>query len=615
METSLSHGVTTPMVVVLCVMAFTMVMLMLDRIRSDVVALTALVALGLSHVIPTDRLFDGFAGNAVISVMATMVLGAGLERTGLLNRLSGWLLRRSRGSETRMVTLTCAIAGLISPTMQNPAVMALFLPVASRLSSRTGVTPARILLPLVSAVIMGGSLTMVGNSPLILLNDLLLSANRNIPSGVATLVPLKMFAPFPIGVALLIACLAYYRFFGNRLLREGEDKNVTPGRTESYFAETYGIDGEVFELTVAAESPLVGMAVGEVEKQPGAPLLLALRTGEESRLAPPGGNMLWVGSVIGMMGPREQVEAYAATHTLKLSSRLRQFGDLFNPALAGISEAVVPPTSRFIGKKLADIRLRSDKGISVLAINRAGQVHRADIRELALKAGDMLVLHGAWTQLAQAQRERDFVVVTDYPKEEQRPHKLRIALVIFAIALGLALTGEIPTTLALWAGAAGMLLAGVLNMDEAYNAISWKTVFLMACLIPIGAAMDNSGAADWLARGLLDLLPRHASVYLLQVVVALITVAFTLVISQVGATVVMVPMAINIAIAASGNPTAFALIVALAASNNLLLTSNPVIGMVVGPAGYKPLDLLRAGGWLTLIYLAVVLVMVNVMFR
>jgi di/tricarboxylate transporter len=139
-------------------------------------------------------------------------------------------------------------------------------------------------------------------------------------------------------------------------------------------------------------------------------------------------------------------------------------------------------------------------------------------------------------------------------------------------------------------------------------------VFLMACLIPVGAAMDNTGAADWLARELLNRLPQDASMYLLQTVVALITVAFTLVISQVGATVVMVPMAINIAIASNDNPTAFALIVALAASNNFLSASNPVIGMIVGPGGYKPIDLLRVGGPLTVLYLAVILVMVNLLY-
>jgi di/tricarboxylate transporter len=615
MDAAADHALTSDMVIVLCLVAFTMVMFMLDRIRADLVALIVLIVLGLSRVVPADRLFDGFAGNAVISVMATLILGAGLDRTGLLNRLAGWLLRRSRGLEERMIVLTAAVAGVVSPTMQNPAVMSLFLPVASRLSARTGVAPSRLLLPIVSAIIMGGSLTMVGNSPLILLNDLLISANRNIPSGVVTLQPLKMFAPFPIGLALLATCLLYYRFVAHRWLGHGDDKNVTPARTESYFAKAYGIDGDVFELTVTSESPIVGMSVGEAEAQKGAPLLLALRTGDESRLAPPADQMLWVGSVIGVMGTRRHVEDYAQANLLRMSSRLRQFGDLFNPSLAGISEAVIPPNSTFIGKKLNDLRLRTRHGISVLAINRDNQILREDIRNVVvLKAGDMLVFHTVWTNLTQAASDHDFVVVTDYPKEEQRPHKLWIALAIFGLALVLALSGEVPTPLALMAGATGMLLAGVLNMDEAYAAINWKTVFLMACLIPVGAAMDSTGAADWLARELLDHLPQAASMYLVQAVVAAITVAFTLVISQVGATVVMVPMAINIALASNGNPTAYALIVALSASNNFLSASNPVIGMVVGPGGYKPIDLLRVGGPLTVLYLAVVLVMVNLLF-
>jgi di/tricarboxylate transporter len=614
METAAAHALTPDMIVVLCLVAFIMAMFVLDKIRADLIALIVLIALGLTRIMPAERLFEGFSGNAVITVIATMILSEGLDRTGLLNRLAGWLLRRAHGIEERMIMLTSAVAGVISAGMQNPSVMSLFLPVTSRLSSRTGVTPSRILLPVVSAIIMGGGLTMVGNSPLILLNDLLVSANRNIPSGVATLTPLKMFAPFPIGLALLATGLIYYRWLGTRWLGEGSDKNITPGRTESYFAEAYGIEGEVFELTVTAESPIVGMSVGEAEAQRGAPLLLALRTGEESRLAPPADQMLWVGSVIGVMGPRQNVEEYAKANQLRMSARLRQFGDLFNPSLAGISEAVIPPNSGFIGKKLADLRLRNQRGISVLAINRDNEILREDIRELPLRAGDMLVFHTMWTNLTQSGRQQDFVVVTDYPKEEQRPHKLTVALIIFGISLTLALTGRIPTPLALMAGAVGMVVGGVLNMDEAYASISWKTVFLMACLIPLGIAMDNTGAADWLARALLDLLPANASPWMLETVIAVITVAFTLVISQVGATVVMVPMAINVAIAAGANPTAFALIVALAASNNFLSASNPVIGMVVVPGGYKPIDLLRAGWLLTLLYIAVVIAMVNLLY-
>ena len=158
--------------------------------------------------------------------------------------------------------------------------MSLFLPVASRLSSRTGLTLSRLLLPLAAAIVMGGGLTMVGNSPLILLNDLLVAANANMPSGAATLEPLNMFAPMPIGLALLAASLAYFHFFGSKRLREDEDEAVTPARTQSYFARAYGIDGDVYELTVTADSPLVGMSVGDTEALRGAPLLLALRTGE-----------------------------------------------------------------------------------------------------------------------------------------------------------------------------------------------------------------------------------------------------------------------------------------------------------------------------------------------
>ena len=605
---------TADMQLVLGLVCFTMVMFLFERIRADVVALVVLVVLGLTGLVPREDLFGGFAGNAVISIIATMILGAGLDRTGALNRLAAWLLRRAHGVETRLLLLTTGVAGLTSAFMQNPSVMSLFLPVASRLSSRTGLTLSRILLPLAAAIVMGGGLTMVGNSPLILLNDLLLSANANMPSGAATLEPLKMFAPMPIGLALLGASLAYFHFFGSKLLREDEDEAVTPARTQSYFARAYGIDGDVYELTVGADSPLVGMSVGEAEGQHQAPLLLALQTGNESRLAPPADARIWVGSVLGAMGPKQQVADFAQNNFLRLSTRLRTFGDLFNPSRAGISEAVVPPTSGFIGKTQAELQLRKRAGISLLAINRDKAVLRQDVRNTTIRAGDMLVLHSIWADLAQAAKGKDFVVVTDYPKEEQRPHKFKLAMGIFAVSMLLALSSKIPVPIALMTGVAGMLVAGVLHIDEAYAAINWKTVFLMACLIPLGWAMDSSGAAAWLAGHTLERLPDGFPLWLLQLLIGVLTTAFSLVISHVGATIVMVPIAINIALAAGGNPTAFALIVALSASNNLMTGSNPVMSMVTGPANYTGRDLWRVGGPLSLIYLVVIVAMINLLY-
>jgi di/tricarboxylate transporter len=159
-----------------------------------------------------------------------------------------------------------------------------------------------------------------------------------------------------------------------------------------------------------------------------------------------------------------------------------------------------------------------------------------------------------------------------------------------------------------------MLITGVLKMDEAYAAINWKTVFLMACLIPLGWAMDSSGAAAWVAAHSVDRLPESTPVWLLEIAAGLLTTAFSLVISHVGATIVMVPIGINLALAAGGDPTAFALIIALSASNNFMTASNPVMAMITGPAGYSAKQLWRLGGPLSLIYTSVVVVMVNVLY-
>ena len=612
MDTALT--LTNDMKLVLGLVGFTMAMFLFERIRADVVALIVLVILGLTGLVAPEELFGGFSGNAVMSIIATTILGAGLDRTGALNRLASWLLRRGHGIEQRLLLMTTGIAGLNSSFMQNPSVMALYLPVASRLASRSGLSLQRLLLPIAAAIVMGGALTMVGNSPLILLNDLLVSANNNLPSGMATLEPLRMFAPLPVGVALIVASLLYFRFYGDKKLREETETNVAPARTESYFASTYGIEGDVFEMTVTAESPLVGMSLGEAEAIHDAPLMLALQTGSDTRLSPPADMRIWVGRVLGVMGARQSVHDFAENHFLRLSSRLRHFGDLFNPSRAGISEAVIPPTSRYIGKTAAELRLRKQSGISLLAINRDKKVMREDVRKVALRAGDLLVFHSIWQDLAVAAESRDFVVVTDYPKGEQRPHKFKIAMTIFAITILIALTSKLPVSLTLMTGVAGMLVTGVLRMDEAYASINWKTVFLMAGLIPLGWAMDSSGAAAWVAGHTVERLPDGIPIWMLEIAIALLTTAFSLVISHVGATIVMVPLAINLALAAGGNPTAFALIVALSASNNLMTASNPVISMITGPANYTSRQLWRVGGPLSLIYTGVVVLMINLMF-
>jgi di/tricarboxylate transporter len=607
---------TTNMALVFALLAFTVLMLVLEWIRADLVALLVIVVIGLTRLLPVEQLFEGFAGNAVISLIAVMIMGAGLDRTGVLGKAASFILRLAGGIESRVSLLINAVAGSLSSVIQSQALSAVFLPVVSRISSRTGLPLKRLLLPMACMILCGTNMTMISNSPLILLNDLIASANRNLPPGAQTIQTFSLFAVAPIGIPLLLTGLAYFALFTRRLLpSDAEDRQkVTPGRTETYFAETYGIDGEVLELTVTADSPLVGMSVGEVEQLRGAPLILALRSGNEARLAPPADQMIWVGSVLGVLGKREAVNDFANMQLCQVQARLRNFADLFNPARAGISEAVIPPSSRWIKQSVGDLRLRKTHGISVLAVNRGDQVFREDVRQVALRAGDTLVLHSFWRDLAQTAESHDIVVVTDYPKEEHRPSKIWHAVAFFALAMGLGLFTDIKLSIAMLVGAVGMLLTGVLNMDEAYGAINWKTIFTLACLIPLGWAMDSTGAAAWIAQEVLTYLGAWPQ-WGLQAVIAVITLLIAQVVSNVGAAVMMVPMAINVALASGGNPAVYALVVAVSTSNVFLIPSaNPVIMIIAGPGGYRSRDFLRVGIPLTVLLLIVMLVSVNLVF-
>lgn len=605
---------TTDMLLVLGVLLFTVVMLVGEWIRADIVAPLVLVLLGILGLVPSDELFQGFSSNAVLAVIATMIMGAGLERTGVMAYAAQFIIRLSGGIERRLTMLLSSLSGVISGFLQNPVDVALFLPVASRISARTGLPLAKLLLPIACCIILGGTLSMVGSSPLIVLNDLIVSANRNLPSGASALEPFAMFAVAPVGLALLLVGIAYFMFVAPHLMPERLRKQVaTPARAESYFAQAYGIEGDIYELVVTAESPLVGMAIAEAEQLHGAPLILAIKVGSESRLAPPSDQMIWVGTALGVLGPREEVQQFTQNNVLTLRPRLREFADFFNPSRAGIAEAVMPPGSRFIGKKPSELRLRKRLGLSILAVSRGDQVITQGVRETTLRAGDCLVFHGFWRDLAHAAEKHDYVVVTDIPKQEQRPHKLWHALILFVTAVGFALYSADQLPVMLFAGAVGMMLVGVISVEEAYGAVNWKAVFMLASLIPLSYALESTGAAAWLVQESLSVIGTMPALAV-QIFIVVLTGFFAMVMSNVGATVLMVPLAINAALATGHNPAAYALLVGVAASNNFFTVTNPVIAMIMGPGAYRTSDLFRVGGPLALLFVIVTVAMINLMF-
>jgi len=596
----------------------------------DVAAVTVMVILGLlssfsdllglaQPLVPTNELFRGFSSNAVMSIIAVMIIGAGLDKTGLMTKVAATILKVAGQTEARIIPAISGTVGFISSFMQNVGAAALFLPVVSRISARTGLPMSRLLMPMGFCAILGGTITMIGSSPLILLNDLILTSNKALPPE-QQMETWSLFSVTPIGVALLAAGIAYFVIAGRFVLPGGKHDDITKGTNAmQYFQDLYGLDYGLFEMVVPAGSPLIGKMLDEVEPEWRVRVIAAQRSSEELRVGP--GSLardvgIQAGMVLGILAAPDRMEAFVGDNNLQLRDDLETFAEPLAATKAGIAEVVIPPGSDLIGKSARDVWMRKTYGIAMVALHRGGETLREGdgIRNLPLQAGDALIVHTTWESLAHLERDKNFVVLTtEYPHEELRPHKVAPALTFFGIALFMVLFTDVRLSIALMTGAIGMILSGVLKIEEAYHAVSWKSVFLLASLIPLGLAVETSGTAAWIAEQTLTLLG-GVPTWVLQLAIAALATFFTLVMSNVGATVLLVPLAVNIAIGAGANPAVFALTVALATSNSFFLPTHQVNALIMGPAGYRVADFMRAGGIMTALFLVVMMLMLNLIY-
>lgn len=608
-------ALTPEMMVVLGLLGLTIFLFVSEIVRVDVAAVSVMVLLGLISTIPglggvadPDRLFDGFASNAVISIIAVMIIGAGLDKTGVMIQVAAWIMRLGGTTEKLVIPLISGTVGVVSSFIQNVGAAALFLPVVARISARTGLPMSRLLMPMGFSTILGGTMTMVGSSPLILLNDLL-------PEGMAHF---ELFDVTPIGVGLLAAGIAYFVLLGRYVLPDTSTDGTTGESAMDYFRRVYGLDYTIREFYVSTGHPVCGKTVGEIEREHRVVIVASL-LGDDLRVDPWPGYSIKGAAHLAVLGRANQLDTFAEQTGITGKPHLEVFADVLAPAKAGIGEVVIPPGSSLTGRTVKDLAMRKTYGLSVLTIQRGEETFSDGLRDIPLQAGDTLVCHCTWASLARLAKDRDFVVITsEYPHEELRPQKVGYALLSFGAALGLVVLTDLGLSVALLVGALGMIVTGVLNMDEAYKAVSWKTVFLLASLIPLGIAVERTGTAAWIAQGTLAFLG-NATPWVLQAAVATLATFFTLAMSNVGATVLLVPLAVNIAIAAqaigiAADPRIFALTVAIATSNSFLIPTHQVNALIMGPGGYRVKDFVKAGGIMTVLFLIVSLIMLNLVF-
>ncbi|MFK8016638.1 MAG: SLC13 family permease [Gammaproteobacteria bacterium] len=613
-------AITIEMGLVMALVIFAVFLFVTELLRVDVAAILIMTLLGLliyvpglEGLIPANVLFSGLSSNAVVSIIAVMILGAGLDKTGAMETVALGILRIGGRTEGRIMLLVSSSVALISSFMQNVGATALFLPVVARISSRTGLSMSRLIMPMGFCAILGGTITMVASSPLIMLNDLLAHANDSLPLEQA-MTPFGLFSVAPIGLALVAAGLAYFLLFRGQLLRDDSEGKSQRGRgTIRYLRHVHGMDAAVREVEVPVGSPLVGRDIKTVQREFEV-RIVASRYAGKVLVCPPIEAMIAAPATLAIISQPDELKRFLTVGGLVMRPKLKEFRHLLARSIAGVAEMIIPPNSKLVGKTVRDLRLRMTYGLSLLSIFRQGNSMMSKLQDVPLQAGDTLVCHTRWEQLARLETDRDFVVVTtDYPRVEKKPYKVAVALVFFAIALGLVIFTDVLLPVALMTGAMGMIIAGILSMDEAYEAVSWKTVFLLAGLLPLGHAVEASGTASFIAQVIVSALGAVPA-WVLQTLVAVLGTAFSLVMSNVGATVLLVPIAINLALAAGADPAMFALTVAISTSNSFLIPTHQVNALIMGPGNYKVADFLRVGGMMTLIFLVVSLVMLNLVF-
>ena len=628
-------SIITPTVAIawmLAILLLTIYLFAFEVVDVDEAAITIMVILGLTSLpliysmmgleeglVDNNRLFDGFSSNAVMSIIAVMIIGSGLDKTGLMTKVASFILNNGGKSETKIIPIVSSTVGIISSFMQNVGAAALFIPVVSRISSKSGVPMSRLLMPMGFTAILGGTMTMVGSSPLILFNDLILATNQGLPVE-NQMDTWSLFSVTPIGIALVATGIIYFVVAGKFVLpMVKEDQSESVSAVE-HFQEVYKINYDLFEVSVPATSNLVGMKLDDIETISRIRIVAIQDNNNNSLVGHDSvdrSTSIEANMTLGLLTSKEDLDNFVDGFKLNLSDKIEKFSDLLSTQNCGTAELVIPPNSTLIGKTARDVWLRKTYGLAMVALHRGGETLKEGegIRDLPFQSGDTLVAHVCWEDLERLQNNTDFIVVTsEYPKQEEtRPEKVKWAGIFFGIALFLILFTDIQLSIALMTGALGMILTNVLKIEEAYRAVSWKTVFLLASLIPLGLAVSKTGTALWIAQETVKVVGDMAP-WIILASIAILATFFTLVMSNVGATILLVPIAVNIAIQVGADPAIYALTVAIATSNSFLIPTHQVNALIMGPGGYKVADFIKAGGIMTILFLVVMLTMINIVF-
>ncbi len=620
-----SMQLTGQMILVMGVLVFAILLFVFEWVRVDVVGIIMMVLLPLLGLVSPKEAISGLSSNAVVSIIAVIIIGAGLDKTGCMNVLARYILRFAGKAETRIMALIAGTVALISSFMQNIGAAALFMPAAIRISRQVNIPVSRILMPMGFCAIIGGTVTLVGASPTILLNDLIEQANQ---LGITQepIETLGLFTQTPIGLALVASAILYFMLFGRFILPK------TSGESEGQFipdaiADTYKEISGIYEIEIPDTYKDRGTLedMGLRPKYQVAVVAIYDSKHKSKNFAPVRSERFGPGDVIAVIGNEKAIRQFVEDFGLRLKDDLEVFAEDLSPNNAGVLEGIITPRSELVNKTLAEVNFRKTYQVNPIAVCRGGSCTLENIADIELKPGDAILLFGRWEHFHRLKGKQTFTFTTEVKGEIMRTEKARTAVMWLLVAIGLVMFWnpvvtklghpelKISLSICLLTGALGMVLTKVMTIDEAYESVDWMTVFLLGGLIPLGLAFQKTGTAEYIATTIMNALGSVPPIVFLAVV-GIMTSFFTLVVSNVGATVLLVPLAISMAVKAGADPRMAALTVALSASNTFVLPTHQVNALIMRPGGYRTIDYAKAGAGMTVLFLVVMLTMMYLFY-
>jgi di/tricarboxylate transporter len=595
--------------VVLVLLASAIVMFAINKPRLDAVALIMLVALPFTGVLTVNEALSGFSDANIVLIAALFVIGDGLVRTGVAQRLGDWLIAKAGKSEVRLIVLLMMVVCGLGATMSSTAVTAIFIPVALRITQSTSISPGRLMMPLSFAALISGMMTLVATAPNLVVNSEL---ERHGVEG------FRFFSFTPFGLPVLVLGIAYMCFARRWLPAQGDHK--TSGRASfSAWIDEYKLAGRESRLRIMDGSPLAGENLENLKLRGVSGVnIVAIERNRRfttETLRPSGKTELRAGDIllIDLSPSSEDIQSLRAQYHLE---ELPLTGAYFSDRSQeiGMAEVLLPPTSELVGETLVEAEFRTRFGLTAIGLRRGSRARTGDLLKETLHTGDTLLLVGPWKEIERLRGDTTNMVIMNLPAEiDERlpaPGRALQALICLAIVIALMVSGIVPNVQAALIGCLLMGLFGCIDFASAYRSIDWKTIVLIVGMLPFSIALERTGGVE-LAAEFLKELTAGAGVHFVLATLFVITAMLGMFISNTATAILMAPVALAVALDLNVSPYPFAMIVALAASTAFMTpVSSPVNTLVVTPGRYTFGDFVRIGVPFSIVVMIVCVILV-----